>query len=141
MEPIVRQRVRTFWDKGEERLKAARLLYQQGFYEEAVSVAYYATLWAARALLLTEGAEPRTHEGVRTMLGLYFIRTGRLPQEVGRLFTRRLDDRMSADYSDAGFLSSEDAEEAIAQAERFLEALRPLVENYLQEGDSGTISP
>lgn len=135
MEPIVRQRVRTFWDKGEERLRAARLLYQQGFYEEAVSAAYYATLWAARALLLTEGAEPRTHEGVRTMLGLYFIRPGRLPQEVGRLFTRRLDDRMSADYSDASFLSQEDAEEAIGQAERFLEALHPLVEGYLQGDD------
>lgn len=135
MEPILRQRVRTFWDKGEERLEAARLLHQQGFYEEAVSVAYDATLWAARALLLTEGSEPRTHEGVRTMLGLYFIRTGRLPQEMGKLFTRRLDDRMSADYSDISFLSSEDAEEATHQAERFLEALRPLVENYLQESD------
>lgn len=135
MEPIVRQRVRTFWDKAEERLRAARLLYQQGFYEEAVSVAYYATLWAARALLLTEGAEPRTHEGVRTMLGLYFIRTGRLPQEVGRLFTRRLDDRMSADYSDANFLSGEDAEEAIEQAERFLEALHALVQGYLDEAE------
>ncbi|MDW8291448.1 MAG: HEPN domain-containing protein, partial [Armatimonadota bacterium] len=105
------------------------------FYEEAVSVAYYATLWAARALLLTEGAEPRTHEGVRTMLGLYFVRTGRLSQEVGRLFTRRLDDRMSADYSDVNFLGREDAEEAVAQAERFLEAVRPLVESYLQEDE------
>jgi len=111
------------------------LPHQQGFYEEAVSVAYYATFWAARALLLTEGAEPRTHEGVRTMLGLYFIRTGRLPQEMGKLFTRRLDNRMSADYSDINFLSSEDAEEATQQAERFLEALRPLVDNYLQESD------
>ncbi|GBC94975.1 hypothetical protein HRbin16_00761 [bacterium HR16] len=133
MESIVRQRVRTFWGKSEERLRAARLLLQQGFYEEAVSVSYYATLWAARALLLTEGAEPRTHEGVRTMLGLYFIRTGRLPQEVGKLFTRRLDDRMSADYSDVNFLSSEDAEEAIEQAERFLNAVRPLVEEYLKD--------
>ncbi len=69
------------------------------------------------------------------MLGLYFIRTERLPQEVGRLLTRRLDDHMSADYSDASFLSQEDAEEAIGQAERFLEALRPLVEGYLQEED------
>ncbi|MGC8783103.1 MAG: HEPN domain-containing protein [Armatimonadota bacterium] len=135
MEPILRQRVRTFWDKGEERLKAARLLHQQGFYEEAVSVAYYATLWAARALLLTEGAEPRTHEGVRTMLGLYFIRTGRLPQEMGKLFTRRLDDRMSADYSDINFLSSEDAEEAIEQAERFIQTIRPFLEEYLQQGE------
>ncbi|MCS7311183.1 MAG: HEPN domain-containing protein, partial [Armatimonadetes bacterium] len=125
----------TFWDKGEERLRAARLLYEQGFYEEAVSVAYYATLWAARALLLTEGAEPRTCEAVRTMLGLYFVRTGRLSQEVGRLFTRRLDDRMSADYSDVNFLGREDAEEAVAQAERFLEAIRPLVESYLQEDE------
>ncbi len=135
MESIVWQRVGTFWDKAEERLRAAHLLLQQGFYEEAVSVAYYATLWAARALLLTEGAETRTHEGVRTMLGLYFIRTGRLPQEVGRLFTRRLDDRMNADYSDVNFLSSEDAEEAIEQAERFMDAVRPLVESYLQEGN------
>jgi uncharacterized protein (UPF0332 family) len=132
VEQILRQRVRTFWDKSAERLRAARLLFEQGFYEEAISVAYYATLWAARALLLTEGAEPRTHEGVRTMLGLYFIRTGKLPNEVGRLFTRRLDDRMSADYSADAFLTSEDAEDALHQAESFIEAVRPLVENYLE---------
>jgi hypothetical protein len=42
---------------------------------------------------------------------------------------------MSADYSEINFLSSEDAEEATQQAERFLEALRPLVDNYLQESD------
>ena len=132
MEQILRQRVRAFWDKSAERLRAARLLFEQGFYEEAISVAYYATLWAARALLLTEGAEPRTHEGVRTMLGLYFIRTGKLPNEVGRLFTRRLDDRLSADYSADAFLTSEDAEDALHQAESFIEAVRPLVENYLE---------
>jgi uncharacterized protein (UPF0332 family) len=132
VEQILRQRVRAFWDKSAERLRAARLLFEQGFYEEAISVAYYATLWAARALLLTEGAEPRTHEGVRTMLGLYFIRTGKLPNEVGRLFTRRLDDRMSADYSADAFLTSEDAEDALHQAESFIEAVRPLVENYLE---------
>jgi uncharacterized protein (UPF0332 family) len=129
---MLRQRVRAFWDKSAERLRAARLLFEQGFYEEAISVAYYATLWAARALLLTEGAEPRTHEGVRTMLGLYFIRTGKLPNEVGRLFTRRLDDRMSADYSADAFLTSEDAEDALHQAESFIKAVRPLVENYLE---------
>jgi len=132
VEQILRQRVRAFWDKSAERLRAARLLFEQGFYEEAISVAYYATLWAARALLLTEGAEPRTHEGVRTMLGLYFIRTGKLPNEVGRLFTRRLDDRMSADYSADAFLTSEDAQDALHQAESFIEAVRPLVENYLE---------
>jgi uncharacterized protein (UPF0332 family) len=132
VEQMLRQRVRAFWDKSAERLRAARLLFEQGFYEEAISVAYYATLWAARALLLTEGAEPRTHEGVRTMLGLYFIRTGKLPNEVGRLFTRRLDDRMSADYSADAFLTSEDAEDALHQAESFIEAVRPLVENYLE---------
>jgi len=108
------------------------MLFEQGYYEEAISVAYYATLWAARALLLTEGAEPRTHEGVRTMLGLYFIRTGKIPNEVGRLFTRRLDDRMSADYSADAFLTSEDAEDALHQAESFIKAVRPLVENYLE---------
>ncbi len=44
MEQITRQRVRTFWEKGAERIKAAQLLLQQGFYEEAISSAYYATL-------------------------------------------------------------------------------------------------
>ncbi len=132
MEQILRQRVRAFWDKSAERMRAAQMLFEQSFYEEAISVAYYATLWAARALLLTEGAEPRTHEGIRTMLGLYFIRTGKLPNEVGRLFTRRLDDRMSADYSADAFLTSEDAKDALHQAESFIEAVRPLVENYLE---------
>jgi len=137
-ESLLRERVRTFWDKAQERLKAAHLLYREGFYEEAISTAYYAALWAARALLLVEGAEPRTHEGVRTLLGFYYIRPGRMPHQMGKIFNQRLDERMRADYSADTYLDAEDVEQALQEATQFLQVAQALLTEggYLEDGAS-----
>ncbi|MEW6378168.1 MAG: HEPN domain-containing protein [bacterium] len=41
--------------KSQESLRAARLLAEQGFYDFAVSRAYYAMFYVAEAFLLGEG--------------------------------------------------------------------------------------
>ena len=51
--------------RGEKSLQAAEALLALGLFSDAVSRAYYAAFHHACALLLVEGAEPRTHAGVR----------------------------------------------------------------------------
>ena len=51
-----------------EKLESARILLRTGRFDDAISRAYYAAFYAARALLLLLGVEARTHEGVLAML-------------------------------------------------------------------------
>lgn len=52
---------------------------KQGFYNTAMNCMYYACSYATSALLVNEGIEAKTHAGVRQMLGMHFVRTGKFP--------------------------------------------------------------
>lgn len=59
-------------------------LKQQGYYNTAVNRLYYACYYAAVAILIQHGINPGTHSGVKQMIGMHFVATGRLPKELGR---------------------------------------------------------
>ncbi len=52
---------------GDDALRAAEALLALGLANDAVSRAYYAAFHYARALLLLEGLEPKTHRGFWTV--------------------------------------------------------------------------
>jgi len=45
-------------DRANEAIRAANLLFENGFVRDAISKIYYSLLYNIRALLLTEGLEP-----------------------------------------------------------------------------------
>jgi len=57
-------------EKAHEKLKAAKVLFERKFYSDAVSRAYYAMFYAARALLSEKNIYPKTHRGVISQFGL-----------------------------------------------------------------------
>jgi uncharacterized protein (UPF0332 family) len=91
--------VRAEATRGGEALRAARELLRIGLLHDAVSRAYYAALHVARALLLTEGLDPKTHAGVSSMLSLHFIVPGRLAATHGKELARLEQFRAEADYN------------------------------------------
>jgi hypothetical protein len=108
--------------RGGEALRAARELLRIGLLHDAVSRAYYAALHVARALLLTEGLDPKTHAGVSSMLSLHFIVPGRLAATHGKELARLEQFRAEADYNRFFVFSPEGASEEIAVAESFCAA-------------------
>ena len=85
-------------------------------------------------ILLTEGLEPRSHTGVANLLGLHFVKTGRLDPDDARLFARLQKYRIEADYS-VGFVLTRDAvEEDLAAARAFIERARSLVASSFPSG-------
>lgn len=54
-----------------ETLKEAQVMMRESFYNAAVNRLYYACYYAAVSLLLKYDHQPQTHNGVKTMLGLY----------------------------------------------------------------------
>lgn len=43
---------------------------------------------------------PGTHAGVKQMIGLHFVATGRMSRELGRCFSLLFERRHSSDYDD-----------------------------------------
>lgn len=111
--------------RGEETLGAAKVLLAAGFPNDAVSRAYYAMFHFARAVLLLDGLQPKTHKGVVAVL-LDSRTPARLPREEVTALTTLQGLRDVADYSQAR-LSMETAAEEVAAAERFVAVARAIL--------------
>ena len=110
-----------------DSLRAAAVLVDAGLLHDAESRLYYAIYHAAVALLLTEGVEPRSHAGTANLLGLHFVKTGRMAPDDGRLFARIQKYRLEADYG-RDFVLTEDAlREDLQACTAFVDRARALV--------------
>lgn len=98
-------------------------LLDGGLYSTAVNRLYYAVYYAAVALLVNDGINATTHSGVRSMLGLHYIRTGRISREIGNNFMILFERRHSCDYDDFINSTKEDVEQLIPLANSFIEAV------------------
>lgn len=104
-----------------DALRVADAALGLGIRRDAMSRAYYAVFHAARALLLLEGVEPKTHAGVLRMLGEYLLRAGKLDAASLGLVTRLQAYRQASDYAYAFDIDSVDAQDEIADARAFVE--------------------
>lgn len=113
--------------RAEETLKEVPFLKQQGYYNTAVNRLYYACYYAAVALLIKHGINPATHAGVKQMIGMHFVATGRLSRELGRCFSILFERRHSSDYDDFAYSSEEEIDELMPKAEAFITAVGNLL--------------
>ncbi len=87
-------------EKANQTIKEADFLESADFYNTAVNRLYYAAYYVASALMLSDSLETATHKGIKTMLGLKFISTGKLDREYGKIYQRLFDSRQAGDYDD-----------------------------------------
>ncbi len=111
----------------DESLRAATVLIEAGLLHDAESRLYYAAYHAAVALLLTQGLEPRSHTGVANLMGLHFVKTGKLDAGDARLLARLQKYRVEADYARDFVLTREALDEDLAACRGFVDRARSLV--------------
>jgi uncharacterized protein (UPF0332 family) len=114
--------------RGRRELEAARFLGQGGFFEQAVSRAYYAAFHAAQEALLALGETRSKHSGVVSAFEGLVVREGGADPESGRLLRSLFRRRNEADYR-AAPASQKEADEATSDAERVIDA----VESWLAD--------
>lgn len=108
-------------EKAKRLLDDAKLLLENNRYESSINRSYYAALTAARGVLILFGIDPKTHEGVKTMVGQKLVMPGYLPKEYGKWFRSLLFEREDADYADFVIVDKSDVEEAHKNASSFVE--------------------
>lgn len=110
--------------KAQESLEAAKLLFNQKYYNFSVSRAYYTMFYIAEALLLSEGLSFSKHSGVLAAFGKQFIKSGKISEKFHQYLVEGHQNRNISDYDSGPGLSKEQAENQIKHAENFLELAR-----------------
>ena len=119
--------IMALWHRAQDSLAAAERLLADGFPDFAASRAYYAAFYVASALHLCAGKRFSKHSGVIAHVHKDYVKEGRLPADIGRLLNSLADLRDVGDYGAVTHVASADAGAAIADAKRFVEAVRPLL--------------
>lgn len=89
---------------------------------------YYAVFYAASALAMRDNQAFRKHSGVISYFHAAYVKTGRLPKELGGIFQRAFDNRCEADYDDLAELRHEELSESIQQARHFVAEVKSLLQ-------------
>lgn len=119
MEPQ-HQEIALYIQNAHEMLEAARVLLNNDFYTSVINRAYYAVFYAANALLVTKGLSQGKHSGVISAFRQHFIKTGLVAPEYSKIYGRLMEDRHESDYEPGSFVTRDEAQSNLADAERFV---------------------
>lgn len=126
---VVRYRI----ESAENTLAEVETHRANGFYNTAVNRLYYACYYAATAILIANGVEVKSHDGVRMNLGKFIVQEGILTPELGRYFSRLFSKRSTGDYDDFFNHSIETVDELMPDAKLFIQTIKDWIELWLKE--------
>lgn len=118
---------RALLDKVRRALEAAEANATRNDAETTISRAYYAAFYAALAALDAIGEHPKTHQGTQRRFHLHYVRTARVPREIGEIRSHALDFRQRADYDAFSVFEVQAAADLTADVRRFIETVEVLL--------------
>jgi uncharacterized protein (UPF0332 family) len=86
--------------KSNEVFEDARLLASNQRWNSCVNRLYYSSFHLVSALLFKHDIKSETHNGAKTQFNLFFIKTGKIDLEYGKLYSSLFLWRQESDYAD-----------------------------------------
>jgi len=116
-------------NRAKETLLEVENLIKLGYFNTAVNRIYYACYYAVRALIIKKQLFAKTHEGVRQIFGLHYVKPGLISKEHGKYFSDIFDRRQTGDYDDFVVYKKKTVEELYKPAQDFINAIEKLIES------------
>lgn len=110
-----------FFARAQERASGARHALERGDLEIAISAAYYAMLYAARAALSEEDLYAKTHSGVWHLFHRTFVEPGHFDAKLHAQAQATQELRQGIDY-DAEPVDRPEADRIVGLAQRYVSA-------------------
>ena len=127
MEPS-KEYVRKCLKLADEFLKDARLCLTHLRLRSAINNAYYAMFHASHAILASKGVSPpKTHKGLRELLGRELIKTGLLEKEFGRHLSKAFQMRQASTYDVYASYGEGEVSTIVDNAEKFITKIKELL--------------
>jgi uncharacterized protein (UPF0332 family) len=111
--------------KAKDTLQEIDTHIENKFWNTAINRLYY----AVSGLLLKHKINSQKHAGVRQMLGLHFIKTGVIPNELGKLYSNLFNMRQSGDYDDFFTFEKDDVLINLSPANELIQKIETLINN------------
>ncbi len=124
----MKETIELYIKKSNTYLTDADLLLANQRIDSAVSRAYYAMFYMAKALLFSIDNHAHTHQGVISQFSKYFIKTDIFENKYGNILSKSLDQRLIGDYAIGKWVEPALAVEIVKDAHEFVE----LVVNYFK---------
>jgi len=112
--------VRYWLDKAEESLLSAQDELSAGRLPFAVNRIYYACFYAVSAALLAEDLKFKKHSGARASFHQHLVKTGRVSQDLGKLYDELFEARQRGDYFELVFFEQAQVQDWLAHAKQFV---------------------
>ena len=89
---------------------------------------YYACFYMVSGLLLKENLLAKSHSGAKVLFQKHFIKTGLIPDDLGRLYQNLFDLRSEGDYEDMVNFTASDLSPLLPQVETFLNQIKLILD-------------
>jgi uncharacterized protein (UPF0332 family) len=110
--------------KAQRSLRASAELLARGYFEDSCSKSYYATFYAAQALLKESGINVVKHSAVISKFGEKFVKTGEIDSHFHRHIIDAKQQREIADYDVFLSINRKTAEDRLNGAKAFLKEIK-----------------
>ena len=107
--------------RAHETLEDARILAREGRWNACVNRLYYACFYAVSALLAGEGLSSSKHAGVRSLFNSQYVKPGKIPKDLARIYNDLFERRQEGDYLDFVSFNESQVLPWIARAEKLID--------------------
>jgi len=114
-------------EKARDTLLDVHLSVQNNRWHTAANRLYYACFYAAIALLINDEHVTHTHSGVKTLLGMHYVKNGIIPKELSDAYKKMFNLRQTGDYDDMVIITESDVLPLVAPAEKFIAEIENLI--------------
>ena len=114
-------------ERAKEAIEEAKILFDSGHINSYVNRLYYACFYAVSALLLTRNISTSKHGHLRSLLHREFVKTGLIPQEMGKHFDLLFNSRQEGDYADLVVFKADEVSDWLVQTETFVSHIESLI--------------
>ncbi|KAF0107533.1 MAG: hypothetical protein FD146_1567 [Anaerolineaceae bacterium] len=111
----------------EMKLDHARQIFAIGLFDDAISRAYYAMFYAAKAALLSKGLDLRRHSASIAKFRELFVITGQVDAEYLHYLGQAQSARERSDYAPFAPVSGEGAKEILEAAGTFIAKVKEIL--------------
>ena len=103
------------------------ILIENRLWRNAANRLYYACFYAASALLIKDGYQTHSHNGVKSVLSLNYIRENRIDKSLIKTYGKLFNMRQRGDYEDWIIIEEDDIIPLVEPAEKFIAEIENLI--------------
>ena len=114
-------------NKAKETFAEIAILIENKLWRNAANRLYYACFYAASALLINDGHQTHSHNGVKRLLSMHYINENKIDKSLIKTFGKLFNMRQRGDYEDWVIIEDDDVTPLIEPAEKFIVKIENLI--------------